>query len=257
MRKQWTGADHPATLHDRRHAGDQHRDEAAGLPFKQQQLHRQQHRGDRGAEHRRHAGCRACHQHGLALGRAQIEALREQRAERPAGHDDRAFRAERTAGADRDCRGQRFEQGDLGIDPATADQDCLDRLRDAVAANFLRPVAGHEADDHRPGHRDQNRPVAKPIEGDRPWPHGQFSMIGDVGDQRDEPQQDPGRANPEAARHNCHRAEDEYARMCRVVAEFLSTGARGDVLRHLFEFLWAGRLGGLAHISHYDINARG
>ena len=47
-----------------------HRDEAARLPFEQQQFDREQHRGDRRAEDRRHAGRRAGDQQRLAFGRA-------------------------------------------------------------------------------------------------------------------------------------------------------------------------------------------
>ena len=64
--------------------------------------------------------------------------LREQRAERAAGHDDRPFGAERSADADRDRRRQRLEHRDLRLDAAAADQDRLDGLGDAVAADPAR-----------------------------------------------------------------------------------------------------------------------
>ena len=79
-----------------------HRDrhEAARFPFEQQQLHGQQHRGDRSAERRAHSRGRPRDQECLTLGIGEMEELREQRTHRAPRHDDRPFRAERTAGAD-------------------------------------------------------------------------------------------------------------------------------------------------------------
>ena len=80
--------------------GDRHRHEAARLPLEEQQLHGEQHRRDGRAEDRGHAGRGAGHQQRLALGGAEMEELREQRAQRAACHDDGALGAERAAGAD-------------------------------------------------------------------------------------------------------------------------------------------------------------
>ena len=43
--------------------------------------------------------------------------------------------------------GKRFEQRDFRLNPAAPDQDRLERLRNAVAANFFRAVARHQPDD--------------------------------------------------------------------------------------------------------------
>jgi len=59
----------------------------------------------------------------------------------------RPLGAERAAGADRDRRRQRLEHRELRLDAAAVDQDRLDRFGNAVAADPLGPIAGHESDD--------------------------------------------------------------------------------------------------------------
>ena len=56
-----------------------------------------------------------------------------------------------------------FRIATLRLDPAALDQDRLDGLRDAVAANPLRAVARHEADDEAADHRHQNLQPAKMV----------------------------------------------------------------------------------------------
>ena len=148
-REQRPDADDVAAHRRRRRAGERDRNQAARLPFEQQQFHGQQHRGERRRERRRHAGRRAGDQQRLALGAGQMEELRDQRSERAAGHDDRPFGAERPARADRDRGRQRLEQRDLRLDAAAVDQDRFDRFGNAVAADALRAVARHHADDQR------------------------------------------------------------------------------------------------------------
>ncbi len=87
--------------------------------------------------------------------------MREQRAEGAAGHDDRTFRAEWTAGADGDGGGDGFEHGDARFDARSVEQDGLDSLRDAVAANLVRAVARHDADDDAADDGHQHHPVAE------------------------------------------------------------------------------------------------
>ena len=79
----------------------------------------------------------------------KLEQLREQRADRAAGHDDRAFGAERAAAADRHRRRQRLQQRHFERQPAFAEEDGLDRFGDAVAADLVRPEPRHQADDQR------------------------------------------------------------------------------------------------------------
>ncbi len=126
---------------------DHDRDEAARLPFEQQQFDGQHDGGDGGAEDRGHAGGGTGDQQGFALGGAQMKELREQRADGAAGHDDRSFCAERATGADRDGGRERFQHRYFRRHTAAADQDRFDCLRNAVAADLFRTVACHEADD--------------------------------------------------------------------------------------------------------------
>ena len=58
---------------------------------------------------------RAGHQQRLALRGRQMEDLRDDRADRAAGHDDRPFGAERPARADRDRRRERLEDRHLRL----------------------------------------------------------------------------------------------------------------------------------------------
>ena len=76
---------------------------------------------------------------GFSLGGSQMEKLRKERAKRAAGHDDRTFRAKRTAGADRNRRRDRFEQCHFGFDQTAAQQDCFQRFRDPVPRIFSDP----------------------------------------------------------------------------------------------------------------------
>ena len=83
-----------------------------------------------------------------------LSNLADQRSERAAGGDDRAFGAERAAGADGDGGRERLEKGEPGRDAALVEQDLLHRLGDAVAADAGRAVAGHQPDDDPPRHRE-------------------------------------------------------------------------------------------------------
>ncbi len=103
-RKQCTGAQQRRAQRISHEARNRHRYRAAWTQLEQQQLHR-----------------------------GQVEHLAEQRTDRAAGHDDRAFRPERTAGADRDRRRQRLQNRHLQHHLAFAEQDRLQRLGDAVA----------------------------------------------------------------------------------------------------------------------------
>ena len=77
--------------------------------------------------------------------------------------NNRAFGAERSAGAD-GCRGrERLENGYFRLDPAAIDQDGLDGLRNTVAADALRAVARHYADDKRARDRHQDLQPAKVV----------------------------------------------------------------------------------------------
>ena len=144
--KERSRAEHPRPPHSSNHRGRNDRNETAWLPFEKKKFDGEKNRRDRGAENAGHAGCGARDEQRFALGGAHMEKLREQRAERAAGHDDRAFRAERPAGSDGDRRRQRLQHRHLRLDSALAEQDRLDGFGNAVAANLLRAEARHQSD---------------------------------------------------------------------------------------------------------------
>ncbi len=111
-------------------AGQGHGDRASRLPFEEQQFDGEQHRGDGRGEGGRHSGGRAGYQQCFALDAGEMEELRDHRAERAAGHDDRAFGAERSAGADGDRRGERLEDRQARLNLAAVDQDGFDGFRE-------------------------------------------------------------------------------------------------------------------------------
>src|SRR5690242_13199214 len=113
--------------------GNGDRDKTSRFPFEQQQFNRQQDGGHGGGEHRRHAARGAGHQQGLALGRREVNQLRENGATRASGHNDGAFGAERAAGPDRDGRRNRFQDRDLRLNQAAAEQNGFEGFGDAVA----------------------------------------------------------------------------------------------------------------------------
>jgi hypothetical protein len=157
--KQRPEADDVAAHHGGSDTRQRDRDDAAWLPLEEQQFDGEKHRGERGREGGRHAGRRSGHQERLSFGAGEVQELGDERAHGAAGHDDRPFGAERPAGADRNRRRQWLEQRDLRLDAAAVDENRFDRLRNAVAADPARSVAGHQADEQRAGHRD----------GDDPW----------------------------------------------------------------------------------------
>ncbi|CUI75890.1 Uncharacterised protein [Achromobacter xylosoxidans] len=192
--------------------GGGHGQEAARFPFEQQQLHRQQHRGQRRGEDRRHARGRARHQQRLALAIIQVDGLRQQRADGAAGHDDGTLGAERAAGADGNGRRHRLEHRDLGRDAALAYQDGFHRLGNAVAADLLGSIAGHQADDEAADDGNQHRRRPEPAGGDGQVGERKQAVVGQVGAQRDQAQQGPGRGHAgQAGRHGQrHQQHDTF-----------------------------------------------
>src|SRR5271155_2181126 len=118
-------------------AGESDRNEAAGLPFKEQQLDSQEHGGERRGEGGGHARSGARDEQRLALGAGEMEELGDHGADGAAGHDNGAFRAEGTARADGNRGRDWFEKGDLGLDAAAVDEDGFDGLGNAVSADAL------------------------------------------------------------------------------------------------------------------------
>ena len=202
-REDRSGAEERPSQDRRDRACQRHRDHAARLPLEEQQFDRQKDSRQRRRERRRHAGGGAGDEQRLALGARQVTGLRDERSERAARHDDRAFRAEGTAGADRDGRRQRLEERDARRDAAAVDQDRLDGLGNAVAADAFRSVAGHEADDGRTDHRNEHDPGAQLVPGGARRVNAPALEEEQVRAERDEVQQadgDDGRQRADAER---------------------------------------------------------
>src|SRR5689334_16100273 len=81
-------------------AGQRDRNDAAWLPFEEQQFDGEHDRRDRRRKRRRHAGGRSGDEQRLALGARQVKELGDERSASAARHDDRTFGAEWTAGSD-------------------------------------------------------------------------------------------------------------------------------------------------------------
>ena len=233
-RRPWRrGRETVATIHEKRSRGrrdrdgHQHGQETSRLPFEQKKFDRQEYGGDRRPEDRRHAGGSARDEQRLAFRRAEPDGLCQQRSDGPSGHDDRALGAERAAGSDRDGRGQRLQNGDLAADPALADQDRLDGFGNAVPPYLFGPEARHQADDETPRDRDEHREHAERRLLDRTRNEGELAVVGEVGAEHDQLEEDPGGAgrNQSAQCGDGHEQEDAPVRR-----EVPQAGA-GEVVR--------------------------
>src|SRR5205823_14034928 len=127
-----------------------------------------------------------------------MERLAEQRAERPARHDDRPLGAERSAGPDGNGGGQRLEYGDPGGHAALPDEDRPERLRDAVTADSLGAVPRHESDDEAPDDADEQRPETQAVASGRDEAAVDRAGIEQVGEERAQPPQ------PQAGEGSAH-----------------------------------------------------
>ncbi len=164
VRGEWeerSGAEPDDAQDCRGDAGEGDGNEGARTPLEEQQLDREQHRGEWRREGGGHAGRRSGDEQRGALRIRELDPLRQQRTEGAAGHDDRTFRAERAAGADGDGGGDGFEYGDARLDARAVQQDGFNGFGNAVAANLVRAVAGHDADDDAADDRYQHHPVAE------------------------------------------------------------------------------------------------
>src|SRR5581483_960996 len=154
------------------------------------------------------------------LGAGEVEELRHHGAEGTARHDDRPFGAKRAARADGDRGGERLQEGDPWLHPAPVDQDRLNRLRDAVAANPLRAVARYQPDDERTNHRDQYHPEAERVArrgNERCLP---ALVEEEIGEQPDEPEQHQGDAGAQDPDADSKRGDQDHAWRDEKVAEF-------------------------------------
>src|SRR3954468_5835177 len=118
-----------------------------------------------------------------------MEQLREKRADRATGHNDRAFGTKWTARADRDCGRNRFQDRDLRLNQTAAEQNRFERFRDAVAADFLRAVARHQTNDQRTDRRRENDPDAEMMMLERRQRCAEALKKNEVRDLGDEPEQ--------------------------------------------------------------------
>jgi len=132
-----------------------------------------------------------------------MEKLRDHGAKRAASHDDGAFRAEGPARANRNCGRDWFEQRDFGFDAAAVDQNRFNGFRNAVAADSLRAVAGHDADDQRASDWNENAVETQMIARRRDHCSVPAAKIEDVGEQTDQTKQDE--RNERAERSDDHR----------------------------------------------------
>ena len=94
-----------------------------------------------------------------ALPRRHADHLPERRAERGADLDDRSFASDRRAGADRQRRGERFDQRHDWSDDAVLVVDCVHNLGHAMAARFRCEIRDQKSDEHAAddGHQDDER----------------------------------------------------------------------------------------------------
>src|SRR6476660_3094741 len=114
------------------HAGKGDGNEAARLPFEEQQLDGE-HDGSKGrSEGGGHPGRRAGHQKRLALRRGEVEELGNQRTNGAARHDDGPFRAEWTTRSDGNRGGDGFQHGKPRFDLGPALENRFYSFRDSV-----------------------------------------------------------------------------------------------------------------------------
>src|SRR5579872_30440 len=131
-----------------------------------------------------------------------MKELRDHRSEGAAGHNDGAFRSERSAGSDGNRRGKRLKNGELRLHAAAVDQNRFDGFRDAVTANAVRAESRHEADDQRATNRDEYRPDAEMITGGRNQLVIPTAEVKEIREQADQSQQHPGDAAGNDADHD-------------------------------------------------------
>jgi hypothetical protein len=208
-----------ATTTGRRLRG-RHRDERAWTPLEEQQFHREQNRRHRGGKGGRHAARRAGDQQRGALGVSQVEPLRDERTERAAGHDDGAFRTERSAGADGDGRRERLEHRNGGVHARAANKYGLDGFRHAVAADALGAVTRHHADDQPTDHWHERENPALCAAGGAHRNEADAVVIKNVGEEVNSRQQGYGKGRRADADEYGEAAEQPYTTINGKVSKY-------------------------------------
>ena len=113
-----------------------------------------------------------------------------------------------------------FRIATFGLDPAAADQDRLERLGDAVAADLRRAVARHRADDEAAGDRHRDAPERRGGSPAGETARGrEAAEEGQVGDDRDQPDERLGDEGAHDADEQRRGREDQDARVGRIIAE--------------------------------------
>src|SRR6185437_8486554 len=203
-----------------KNAGDGDGDEGARPPLEQEELDGEQDGGDGRGKGGGHASGRAGDEQGGALVVAQLEPLGDEGANGAARHNDGAFRAEGAARTDGERGRDGFQDGDLGLDARSAKQDGFNGLGNAVSANFVRAVVGHEADDETAddGH-DGHEPMGQC--GTRRADHGDAEavVIEEVGAEGNGAQQENGAAGGESSNDEGNGTEQPYAAIDGKIAQ--------------------------------------
>ena len=211
QRKQRGRAERQRAPSDRDDGGHGYGNEASWLPFEEQKFDGEEHRGDRRPEDRRHPRRGTGDEQRLAFGRAEVEELREQGTESAPGHDDGPFGPERAAGADRDGGGDRLQDRHFRGDAAVTDQGRLDRFGNAVAANRLAAVAGHQADDETAQRWGRDHPPCAWRSGHRREGSADPTEPDEIGHERDELDEAPCGQRSDGPDDERHRGKVQRA----------------------------------------------
>ena len=170
----------------------------SGLTTYSRILHREQDGRGRRRENRRHSSRRSRHEQCRPFGRGAVEGLGEERAERAARHDDRAFRTEGPPLPIEIAEERGFEDGDLRAHSAAPDQNRFHRLRYPMVSDLFRPEPRHKADQKAAGHRHEDRPRPQIIPGRRHHLRPETVVVEQIGEVPDQPDE----------RHCYERADD-------------------------------------------------
>ena len=149
-----------------------------------------------------------------------MQMLSKNRTQRSAGHNDGPLGAERSAGADADCRRNRLEQRDLRLDTATPNQDRLNRLRHAVTSDLLRAEPGHHTDYQTSGDRRTQHQPPRVVLGSRCYQIDAEALVeNQIGHHGEQTQQAPRRARRESTNWQCQRGRQQHPSIHREVCQ--------------------------------------
>ena len=112
--------------------------------------------------------------------------LSNERTERAAGLNDRAFRTEWAARTDRDGRRDRFQDGYSGLNLAAVCEYGLHRFRNSVTFDLRRAVLRHDADHEASNDRNENHPWSEMVEPRIAETKRKVSVECDIGEQADQ-----------------------------------------------------------------------